>query len=87
MIFHIQKVQHGISSNFGNVSAVEMEGASIGAVCQYTNLDYFTFYYAGDNLDAIEWDARSLSQLINFDKKVKVPALALELAYKIAKNN
>lgn len=64
-----------------------MEGASIGAVCQYKNLDYFTFYYAGDNLDAIEWDARSLSQLINFDKKVKVPALALELAYKIAKNN
>jgi len=66
---------------------VEMEGASIGAVCQYKNLDYFTFYYAGDNLDATEWDARSLSQLINFDKKVKVPVLALELAYKIAKNN
>ena len=64
-----------------------MEGTVIAAVCNKLNMKYFTFYYAGDNLDAIEWDARSLSQLINFDKKVKVPALALELAYKIAKNN
>lgn len=65
---------------------VEMEGASIGAVCKYKNLDYFTFYYAGDNLDAVEWEERSIRQLSNFDKKTRVPYLAFELACKIEKN-
>ena len=65
---------------------VEMEGASIAAVCKYKNLDYFTFYYAGDNLDSVEWEERSITQLANFYKKTKVPILALELAYKIENN-
>lgn len=65
---------------------VEMEGASIGAVCKYKDLDYFTFYYAGDNLDAVEWEERSIRQLSNFDKKTRVPHLAFELACKIEKN-
>ncbi|MEI3395730.1 MAG: nucleoside phosphorylase [Clostridia bacterium] len=65
---------------------VEMEGASIAAVCKYKKLNYFTFYYAGDNLDASEWEERSISQLVNFDKKAMVPILAFELAYKIEKN-
>lgn len=62
---------------------VEMEGASIGAVCEYKKLNYFTFYYAGDNLDSDEWEERSIEQLSNFDKKTQVPIIALELAYKI----
>lgn len=65
---------------------VEMEGASIAAVCKYKKLHYFTFYYAGDNLDATEWEERSITQLSNFDKKTKVPILALELAHKIENN-
>ena len=65
---------------------VEMEGASIGAVCEYKKLNYFTFYYAGDNLDSVEWEERSLRQLSSFDKKVKVPMLALELANRIENN-
>lgn len=65
---------------------VEMEGASIGAVCKYKNINYFTFYYAGDNLDAVQWEERSINQLSNFDKKTKVPVLALELAYSIESN-
>lgn len=68
------------------VICVEMEGASIGAVCQYKKLNYFTFYYAGDNLDSTQWEARSISQLANFNKKTKIPILALELAYKIENN-
>ena len=68
------------------VICVEMEGASIGAVCQYKKLKYFTFYYAGDNLDSVEWEERSINQLANFNKKTKVPILALELAYKIENN-
>lgn len=65
------------------VKTVEMEGASIAAVCKYLNIDYFTFYHAGDNLDSVEWDERSLSGLINIDKKKEVTILALELAKKI----
>ena len=65
---------------------VEMEGASIAAVCEYKKLNYFTFYYAGDNLDAVEWEERSISQLTNFEKKTRVPFLAFELAHKIEIN-
>ena len=69
------------------VICVEMEGASIGAVCKYKKINYFTFYYAGDNLDSVEWEERSINQLSNFDKKTEVAILALELAYKIENNN
>lgn len=62
---------------------VEMEGASIAAVCQRKGIDYFTFYYAGDNLDSVEWDERSLSGMVNIDKKKKVMILALALALKM----
>lgn len=67
------------------VICVEMEGSAIGAVCDYKKLHYFTFYYAGDNLDSITWDERSLKQEANFEKKVLVPKLAFELAYEIDK--
>lgn len=62
---------------------VEMEGAVIAAVCKRKNLDYFTFYYAGDNLDSTVWDERSLAGLANIDKKKEVMILALELAIDI----
>lgn len=67
------------------VKTVEMEGSSIAAVCTYLNIEYFTFYYAGDNLDSVEWEKRSLDQLTNIDKKKEVALLALELAVKINK--
>ena len=62
---------------------VEMEGSVIAAVCKRKNLSYFTFYYAGDNLDSIEWDRRSVSQETNFEKKQFIPLLAIELAKRI----
>ena len=62
------------------VVCVEMEGSVIAAVCKRKNLDYFTFYYAADNLDSIEWDRRSISQETNFEKKELIPLLAIELA-------
>lgn len=64
---------------------VEMEGTVIAAVCKRLNVDYFTFYYAGDNLDSVEWDERSLHGLSNFDKKTQVMTLALELAHKLSR--
>lgn len=63
---------------------VEMEGSVIAAVSKRLGVDYFTFYYAGDNLDSTEWDERSLSGLVNIDKKKEVMLLALELALKIS---
>ena len=65
------------------VLTVEMEGSTIAAVCNRLNLDYFTFYYAGDNLDAAEWDERSLNGNVNIDKKKEVMNLALNLACKL----
>ena len=67
-----------------NVKTVEMEGATIAAVCKYLGIEYFTFYYAGDNLDAVEWEKRSLDGLSNFEKKQKVAILAMELGKRIS---
>ena len=61
-----------------------MEGSVIAAVCKRKKLDYFTFYYAGDNLDSVEWEKRSISQETNFEKKQIVPLLAIELAQLIS---
>lgn len=63
---------------------VEMEGTVIASVCKRLNIDYFTFYYAGDNLDSTEWEERSLQGLTNIEKKKEVMYLALELALKIS---
>ncbi len=65
------------------VLTVEMEGATIAAVCKRLNLEYFTFYYAGDNLDGVEWDQRSLSGKDMIDKKKEVMKLSLELTRKM----
>lgn len=65
---------------------VEMEASAIAAVCQVKNLDYFTFYYAGDNLDSVVWDKRSLNGALELDKKKEVALLALELASRIEEN-
>ena len=63
---------------------VEMEASAIAAVSQYKNVDYFTFYYAGDNLDSVAWEERSLHGDSMFDKKTEVMILALELARRIS---
>lgn len=65
--------------------SVEMEGTAIASVCEYLHADYFTFYYAGDNLDSTVWDERSLNGLVKIDKKKEVALLAFELG--IAINN
>lgn len=50
------------------------------------SLKYFTFYYAGDNLDSEEWEPRSVRQLDGFEKKIEIPKLALDLAVQIDKS-
>lgn len=62
---------------------VEMEASAIAAICKYKNLHSFIFFYAGDNLDSVTWEERSLSGKVNFEKKQEVTLLALDLANKI----
>ena len=42
------------------------------------------FFYAADNLDAEEWDVRSLSNSAKLEEKDRVATIALELAVRIA---
>ena len=60
-----------------------MEASTIAAVCKYLGIDYFTFYYAGDNLDSVKWEERSLYEMTDLDTKKNVTILALELALQI----
>lgn len=63
---------------------VEMECASLQAVCDFRGLDLFMFFYAGDNLDLPKWDKRSLSGDVKLDEKSRIALLALELGYMIS---
>lgn len=38
--------------------SVEMECASVQAMCDFRNLEFYTFFTSGDLLDAPEWDDR-----------------------------
>lgn len=38
--------------------SVEMECALVEAMCQFRNLDVYTFFMSGDLLDAPEWDEK-----------------------------
>lgn len=63
---------------------VEMECASMQAMCDFRNTGFFQFFYAGDNLDHSEWDPRSLFGESKLDEKSKIVLLAFELALKIS---
>lgn len=62
---------------------VEMEVASLQAVCNFRKIDLFTFFYAADNLANEYWDKRSLSGKTKIDEKMQVVELALDLAFRI----
>ncbi|MCL2363167.1 MAG: nucleoside phosphorylase [Defluviitaleaceae bacterium] len=61
---------------------VEMECASIMAAAQFRNKQAYQFLYAADNLDATEWDARTLGNFPT-DKTEKILRVALEVAKRI----
>jgi len=62
---------------------VEMECASMQAMCDFRGVEFFQFLYAGDNLDHSDWDPRSLSGSARLEDKEKIALLALELACRI----
>lgn len=59
---------------------VEMECAAMQALCDFRGVDFFPFFYAGDNLDAPDWDPRSLPGHTRLDEKQKIGLLAFEFA-------
>ena len=64
--------------------AVDMECASVAAVAQFRGKEALHFFYAADNLDAEEWDERSLSNHANLPEKDRIAAIALEAGRRIA---
>ncbi len=63
---------------------VDMECSADAAVAQFRGKDLVQFFYAADNLDAEEWDVRSLSNSAKLEEKDRVAAIALELAVRMA---
>ena len=62
---------------------VEMECSAMQAMCDFRDVEFFQFLYAGDNLDHSTWDPRSLSGTSRLEDKEKIAMLAFELAVKI----
>ena len=60
-----------------------MECAGMQAAADFRKVDFFQFFYAGDNLDQPNWDPRSLSGKSRLDTKGKIALLAFELGLKI----
>ncbi len=53
------------------------------ALCDFRDVEFFQFLYAGDNLDHPQWDPRSLNGYAKLTEKEKIAMLAVELAYRI----
>ncbi len=62
---------------------VDMECSAVAAVATFREKEVFQFFYAADNLDADEWDMRSLDNRDKLDEKDKAALLAMELAVKM----
>ncbi len=62
---------------------VDMECSALAALAQFRGKEVFQFFYAGDNLDAANWDARSLSASARVEDKDRIAQLAMELALRI----
>lgn len=64
---------------------VDMECSANSAVANFRGKGLCQFFYAADNLDSEEWDARSLANDMRLEEKDRIAAIALELAVLIDK--
>lgn len=64
---------------------VDMECSANSAVAKFRGKRLCQFFYAADNLDSEEWDARSLANDMRLEEKDRIAATALELAVLIDK--
>lgn len=63
---------------------VDMECSANAAVASFRKKDLIQFFYAADNLDAEEWDIRSLTNHSKLEEKDRIAMIALELAVRIS---
>ncbi|MGN0142447.1 MAG: nucleoside phosphorylase [Roseburia sp.] len=63
---------------------VDMECSANAAVAAFRGKELFQFFYAADNLDAEEWEARGLGNHSNLSEKDRIAILAMEFAHIIA---
>lgn len=62
---------------------VDMECSANAAVADFRGKDLVQFFYAADNLDAEEWDVRSLSNHAKLEEKDRIAMIAMELAVRM----
>ncbi len=62
---------------------VDMECSAVSALAKFRGVDVLHFFYAADNLDADEWDSRSLANEALLVEKDKIAVLALEMGLRI----
>lgn len=62
--------------------AVDMECASMAAVCRFRGVEFYQFLYTEDNLDGVSWDPGLMGKLPQ-DAKEGYLKIALELALRI----
>jgi uridine phosphorylase len=62
---------------------VDMECSAVAALADFREKEVFQFFYAADNLDNENWDARSLSNSSKILDKDRIALLAMELAAKL----
>ena len=62
---------------------VDMECSANAAAARFRGREFVQFFYAADNLDAKQWDERSLNNYDRLEEKDRIAAVALELAQRI----
>ncbi|MEG1256554.1 nucleoside phosphorylase [Clostridium sp.] len=58
--------------------SVEMECASLAAVCKFRNVEFLQFLYSADNLDSSKWEKRILGNL-DISEREKYMMIAFEI--------
>ncbi len=66
--------------------AVDMECSGLQALCDFKGLDYYTFFYTGDLLDAPQWEQRILGNDLERDHQLTNFLVALEIASRVGQN-
>ena len=59
--------------------------SGIQSLCDFKGLEYYTFFYTGDLLDAPQWEQRILSNDLEKDHQLTNFLVALEIAVRVSK--
>lgn len=62
--------------------SVEMECASLAAMCKFRGVEFLQFLYSADNLDSEKWEKRILGNL-DLSERERYMMIAFEIANKL----